>query len=136
MNRDRIIAYTIFRVTMGLNFLFHAINRYYYGTESFQNWMVGAFEETFFPVWSVEVFAMILPVLEGIAGLLMLIGLKTRWGYYLGASIIGLLVVGSCMINKWDWVAFQMVYAICFFALVFKVEHNKFSLDQLISKST
>lgn len=132
MKNEKIIGYSIFRITMGLNFLFHGINRYYYGAEGFQEWMIDSFSETFFPSSLVGMFATVLPVLETITGISMIIGLKTKIGYYLGAIIIASLVVGSCMINKWDWVAFQMVYAICFYVLILQSEFNQFSIDRLI----
>jgi len=44
----------------------------------------------------------------------------------LGALVIMTLIFGSCMIENWEWVSFQMIYALFFAILISQVEHNVF----------
>lgn len=127
-------GYTLLRLAMGINFLFHAINRYYYGINGFSKWMVTEFEPTFFPSALVNLFANILPIIEALVGLSLIIGLKTKWSLIIGSLTITFLIAGSCMINKWDWVGLQMVYAICFYLLSENYEFNRDSLDNRMKK--
>lgn len=127
-------AFFLIRAGMGVNMLFHAVNRFYYGTSAFSGWMVKEFEPTFLPSFTIGAFAAILPFLEGIVGLLLLLGLKTKVGLVAGASIMIFLIIGSCLISKWDWATYQMVYLIFFYVLMEKVEDNRYSVDHFLSK--
>lgn len=125
-------GFLLFRLSMGVNMLFHAVNRFYYGHSNFKNWMLTEFEPTFLPNFAISSFALILPYAEGLVGLSLILGLKTKWGLIAGSTIISSLIIGSCLINQWDWVGLQMVYAICFYFLFEKYEQNTLSVDALL----
>lgn len=125
-------GFLLFRLSMGANMLFHAVNRFYYGQTNFKNWMVTEFEPTFIPNFTTASFALLLPYAECLVGISLLLGLKTKWGLIAGSIIITLLIIGSCLINKWDWVGLQMVYAICFYLMFEKFEENNLSIDKLL----
>lgn len=127
-------AFLLFRIGMGVNMLFHAVNRYYYGAGNFSNWMVQEFEPTFLPAVSVRVFAAILPVLEGIIGIMLIAGYKTRIGLVAGSVVMIALITGSCLISKWDWATFQMVYLFCFYIMLQNVKDDRYSADTLLAK--
>lgn len=127
-------AFFLVRAGMGVNMLFHAVNRFYYGTSDFNNWMISEFEPTFLPSFSIVAFASVLPYLEGIVGVLLILGLKTKTGLIAGASIMIFLIIGSCLISKWDWATYQMIYLIFFYILMEKVLDNKYSFDNYFAK--
>ncbi|MEM9982953.1 MAG: DoxX family protein, partial [Bacteroidota bacterium] len=93
------------------------------------DWMAAEFEPTFLPTVLVRAFAFILPIAEALVGISLILGVKTKWGLVGGTAIIAFLVLGSCLIHKWDWVGLQMVFAICFYLLMERIEQNTFSLD-------
>ena len=47
-------AYTLLRITMGVNFLGHGLVRFS-KLDTFRNWMTGAFQNTILPSFSVTV---------------------------------------------------------------------------------
>lgn len=128
------IAFFLMRAGMGVNFLFHAVNRFYYGPKGFSAWMVTAFKDTFFPPGIVHGFSQVLPYVEGILGVLLLVGLRTRAMLVAGSLVIIGLMIGSCMINQWDWVTFQLIYLICFYFLMKDIQADSNSIDLLLSK--
>jgi len=118
-------AYLLLRLTMGLNFLGHGLVRMP-KLEAFRNWMVSAFQASILPSWSVSIWSSILPFLELSIGIALLLGLFTYRVSILGALVIMTLIFGSCMIENWEWVSFQMIYALFFAVLISQVEHNVF----------
>ncbi|MFV0572632.1 MAG: DoxX family membrane protein [Xanthomarina gelatinilytica] len=125
-------GFLLFRLAMGANMFFHSINRFYYGPSAFKDWMVTEFETTFIPSIATSIFAYVLPYLEGLVGISLLLGIRTKLGLIVGSIIITFLIIGSCLINKWDWVGLQMVYAICFYLMFEKYEQNTISIDKLL----
>ena len=125
-------GFLLFRLSMGANMLFHAVNRFYYGHANFKDWIVTEFEPTFIPQIATSGFALLLPYAEGLVGISLILGLKTKWGLIVGSLIMTFLIIGSCLINKWDWVGIQMVHAICFYLMFEKYEENNLSIDNLL----
>ena len=127
-------AFLLFRAGMGINLLFHAVNRFYNGTHHFSSWMVKEFERTFLPSFSIQVVAGFLPYLEGLIGLMLILGFKTRWGLVAGATLMIALVLGSCLISQWDWATYQMVYLFCFYIMLQNVADDTYSVDRLLTR--
>ena len=128
-------AFFLMRSGMGVNFIFHAVNRFYYGPGGFSSWMVTAFKDTFFPPSSIYAFSAALPYLEGVIGLALLAGFRTRIALVTAAAVMIALIVGSCMINQWDWVTFQVVYLIGFYILMKDIDSDRYSVDRILSKT-
>lgn len=122
------------RSAMGINLIFHAVNRFYYGADGFSAWMTDSFKETFFPAQSVYIFSSALPYAEALIGTGLLIGFKTGLGLISGSLLMVLLIAGSCMINQWDWVTYQLIYLICFYLMLKDIDSNIYSVDQLLNK--
>jgi thiosulfate dehydrogenase [quinone] large subunit len=124
------IAYLLARVTMGINLLAHGLVRFP-KLQGFQAWMLEYFHDSMLPIWTVKLWAGVLPFLEFGLGLGLILGLFTRKVLIGGAVIILVLIFGSCLKENWEWVSFQMIYAIYFFFLLIYVEYNHYSIDRV-----
>jgi thiosulfate dehydrogenase [quinone] large subunit len=129
----RELAYTLLRVTMGVIFLFYGIGKFVGGLTNF----VGGMNQRFsgkLPAAMVMPFAYIIPFAEVTAGLLILLGLFTR----LSLTISGLLLIGltfgTVMLGDPPTVAHNLQYALVNFVLLWLVDLNRYSLDQIFIK--
>ena len=130
---DRKLAYVMLRFTLGLGILMHGIIRLPH-LSAFADGMVKQFAETPLPAAVVRPFALNLVFAETIIGLLILLGLWTRWSLLLGAALISSLVFGTALRSDWDTLAIQMLYALIYAALIAGREYNSYSIDALIER--
>lgn len=127
------LAYTLARLTMGVNFFAHGLVRLP-KLQGFKNWMVEYFQDSILPLWSVKIWATLLPFFEFGIGFLLILGLFTHQTLLVGASVMLFLILGSCLKENWEWVGFQMIYALYFFFLLIYVEYNEYSVENIFSK--
>jgi thiosulfate dehydrogenase [quinone] large subunit len=128
---DADLGYGLLRLAMGLNFLVHSFGRWR-NLGNFVDGVVAAFAHTPLPVWSVRAFAFIIPFWEPIVGILLVLGLWTRWALVAGALLIAALIFGTSMRGDYTVLTQQMIYALIFFVLLlFRARHDRFGLDGL-----
>lgn len=130
---DRKLAYLMLRFTLGLAILMHGIVRLPH-FRAFADGMVKQFAETVLPAAVVRPFALSLVLAEVIIGLLLLLGLWTRWSLLLGAALISALVFGTALRSDWDTLAIQILYALIYAALLAGREYNSYSVDAVIER--
>ena len=134
-NLDADLGYSLLRVTMGLNFLVHSFGRWR-NLEHFVDGVVAEFADTPLPVWSVRAFAFAIPFWEPVVGILLVLGLWTRWALVAGAVLIAALSFGTSMRGDYTVLTQQLVYALIFFVLLlFRARHDRFGLDGLRSRA-
>ncbi len=130
---DRKMAYLMLRFTLGMDILMHGVVRLPH-LSSFADGMVRQFAETPLPAIIVRPFALSIVFLEALLGLLLLIGLWTRWSLLFGGVLISSLVFGTALRSDWNTLAIQMLYALIFAALMATREYNSYSVDTLIQR--
>src|ERR1043165_4940705 len=91
--------------------------------------MVKAFSHSILPPSVVLPFGYILPIMELLTGLFIILGLFTRQALLLGVLLMLALIFGSCLIEDWQGVFMQMMYAVYFSLLVLFLPYNRYSLD-------
>lgn len=131
---DQQLAHALFRFIVGLNFFMHGAVRIFGNLDKFVAGVQNQFKESFLPPVLVHFYAMALPFAELGVGLLLLVGLWTRWTLVTGFLIMSSLLFGMASLQKWDTVVSHMVYAACFFLLLYFNAPNRFSLDYRIRK--
>jgi thiosulfate dehydrogenase [quinone] large subunit len=132
-NVDAALGYGLLRLTMGLNFLVHSFGRWR-NMVNFVEGIVAAFAHTPLPVWSVRAFALVIPLWEPVVGVLLVLGLWTRWALVAGALLIAALVFGTSLRGDYTVLSEQLIYALIFFVLLlFRARHDCFGLDGLRS---
>ena len=127
---DVSLAYALLRITLGLNIFMHGVSRLLAGLGNFANVMAKTFENTPVPTPLVVIFSYSLPWLEGLIGLLILIGLRTRESLFSGAVLMLLLTFGTALRQDWNVAAIQLLYSIVYALLIAGLRHNAFSVDQ------
>jgi thiosulfate dehydrogenase [quinone] large subunit len=130
---DRKLAYLMLRFTLGLSILMHGLVRLPH-LGAFADGLVKLFVETPLSAAMVRPFAVSLVFGETIVGLLILLGLWTRWSLLLGALAMVALVFGTALRSDWNTLAIQMLYASIYAALIATREYNTYSLDVLIQR--
>ena len=96
--------------------------------------MVTLFAPTFLPRFAAVGFAYTTPPLELLIGLLVALGLFTRIGLTLGGLWMVALIFGSNLIEQYDRVGIQLLYALVFSLLLHGWQANAISVDAWISK--
>jgi|SRR5260370_31576431 len=136
-DRDRTLAYAVFRFTLGVNILLHGLVRIIGGIEAFAAKTMPEFANTPLPPSMVHGFLVVLSPVEMALGLLITIGLFTRWALVLGGLTITALVFGTALRGDWNTLTQQMIYAIVYYLLLAHRAENYFSIDTLLRpKST
>jgi thiosulfate dehydrogenase (quinone) large subunit len=131
---DRTLGYGLLRATLGLNICLHGVTRIGAGTDKFAQSLVAMFHATVLPPLPVRTFGCALPWMETAVGLLVLLGLWTRYALTGGALLILLLTFGTALRQDWETAGLQLTYALVFGLLLVFREWNRLSLDRLLSQ--
>jgi thiosulfate dehydrogenase [quinone] large subunit len=127
--RDTELGYLLLRVTVGLNVCMHGVARLLAGPASFAGALVPEFQKTFLPAWSVYAFGLALPWAEGVLGLLVLVGLRTRLALIGSGLLIVVLTYGSTLRQDWNAAGAQLLYAVVYAGLLAFRRWNVYSVD-------
>src|SRR5260370_22976500 len=134
---DRQLAYAVFRFTLGINILIHGMVRIVGpGAMGFASKTEKQFTTTPLPEGLTHAFLVVLPYAELGVGILITIGLFTRWALALGGLLIAALVFGTALRSDWTTVSEQMIYAIVYYVLLANRTENRYSLDALSQRSS
>lgn len=124
------IAYFFLRLAMGVNLFGHGLARIP-KLQAVAAGMVQNFKKSWLPQNLVQVFGNVLPFVELVIRLMLIIGYKTKWANWAGATLIITLLFGSSTIENWEAMGTQMVYAFMFYFLIAKQQDNIYSLDKI-----
>lgn len=131
---DAILGYTGLRVAMGMAMLMHGVARVGH-IPAFVETTLKTFASSVLPAEAVRIFAWSVPPVELLIGASVLFGLATRFGLFLGAIWMAILIFGSTLIENYSAVGIQLIYALVFFHLLIYLQYNSVSLDRLVSKT-
>ncbi len=104
------------------------------GVEAFASKTASIFAGTPLPPELVHAFLMVIPFAEFILGLLIVVGLFTRWALALGGLLMTALIFGTAVRSDWQTVSIQLIYSIAYFLLLLHGADNGFSLDALFDR--
>jgi thiosulfate dehydrogenase [quinone] large subunit len=130
---DREIGYSILRFTLGINILLHGLTPLA-NLDSFVAGLVQSFAKTPLPPTGVHLFALMVPFAQTALGLLLTLGLLTRFALIGGSLVMTALVFGTALRGAVPGVGIQMLYAVIYYLLLTGREFNRFSIDQLLQK--
>jgi thiosulfate dehydrogenase (quinone) large subunit len=127
---DSVIAYTILRVSFGANIMLHGVSRILMGHAAFLAYLTHYFEKApYVPASMLSGFATVQPWVETVLGLLLVIGLATRFSLIAGALVIMCLVFGTNLAQDWLVSGLQLIYAFLYYYLLVHLDQNRFSVD-------
>jgi thiosulfate dehydrogenase [quinone] large subunit len=132
--RNEHLGYALLRAVVGVNVMMHGVSRMITGPGEFAAKLVMKFEHVPLPAWSVWVFGLILPTTEGLLGLLILVGLRTRAALIAASLLIMLLTFGSALSQDWDSTGTQLNYALVYSILIFLHQYDGWSIDAWIKR--
>ena len=118
------LAVHLLRISFGVNFLFHGIVRLP-NLEKFATGMQSTFQNTPIPESAVTIMAYVIPFVELSIGLLLLLNKRTKETLIAAFVLMNVLVVGSCIAQKWDLVGLQTTYIGFLFLLLYFTNDNK-----------
>ena len=126
-----ILGYTTLRLAIGMSMLIHGVARIP-KYSAFVQATTAQFVHSPLPQLSVAAFARITPPVELLIGLLVFFGFQTPLGLTAGGLWMVLLIFGSTLIENFNIVAIQLLYALIFCYLLQHTDQNRLSLDGLI----
>ncbi len=127
---DVVIAYTILRLSFGANILLHGVSRLLNGRAAFLAYLTHYFEHShLIPASSLPAFGAVLPWVETTLGLLLMLGLFSRFSLIAGALVMTALVIGTNLAQDWLVSGLQLIYCFLYYYLLVHVEKNRMSLD-------
>ena len=127
---DTVIAYTILRLSFGANILLHGLSRVLNGRPAFLAYLNHYFEHSHLISPSMlPVFGAVLPWVETTLGLLLMLGLFSRFTLIVGALVLTVLVIGTNLAQDWLVSGLQLIYCFIYYYLLIHLEQNSLSLD-------
>lgn len=126
-------TYLLARLPIGMSFLGHGLERLPI-LAKFSNGMVASFGKSFIPGVLVLPFSLGLPFVELLLGILLLLGLFTRFATVLGVITMLALIFGSTSLGQWDGVFIQLMYSAYLVLLYYFLPYNTVSIDGWRSK--
>ena len=132
---DGIWAYTILRLSFGANIMLHGVSRLLAGHAAFLAYLNHYFEKTpAVPSSLLPAFAWVLPPVETTLGLLLFLGLWTRFALIAGALVLGALVIGTNLAQDWNVAGLQLIYAFLYYYLLVHRDQNSVSVDGMMKR--
>lgn len=126
---DKVLAYTLFRLFMGINMFMHGAVRLGENYGVFIEWTQGVFADSWLPEWLVTLEASLIPGVEIAIGVLLFFGFKTRFAIMVAMGLMVTLVFGMNVVQDWELVNRHLIYAMAFYLLMHNRQYNEFSLD-------
>tara|TARA_R100000027_G_C2250170_1_gene94114 strand:- start:2190 stop:2603 length:414 start_codon:yes stop_codon:yes gene_type:complete len=112
------LAYTGLRIAFGVSFLIHGAVRLPKWA-GFAEGMASQFSDTFIAGPPVLFFAYLIPLLETLIGLSLLIGWRViRWGAFSGCLLMGCIMFGTGLLEKWELLPSQLIHLALFYAIL------------------
>jgi thiosulfate dehydrogenase [quinone] large subunit len=131
---DRQLAYTLFRLTLGVSLLLHGATRLLAGS-------AGAFplfrlEDPVLPAALAPLFPGAVALAATVLGLLLTLGLWTRGALLAGGVLVTVLAAGAACRTDVQTLTVQTGYLAMFYLLPAAIRYNTFAVDTLLRASS
>jgi thiosulfate dehydrogenase (quinone) large subunit len=130
---EQLHAYVLFRLLTGLDFFGHGFARIFTGSHlsGFAQGMVKSMASTPLPSSLTLVSGYAIPCVELLIGILLLLGLFTRYTLILAFLLMFVLMFGITLKQDWNIAMQQLMYGVVLFLLLFARERYDLSWPQL-----
>lgn len=98
----------------------------------FSQWMTGQFSKSMLPQALVLPFSYALPIAEFVIGLLLLVGLFTRFALSAGALLMLMLIFGTTLIEDWGALPSQLIHLFFLAVLLSYLPLNSYAADLVL----
>jgi thiosulfate dehydrogenase [quinone] large subunit len=130
----RALGYFILRLSLGVDMLMHYVVRTWGISQDFVPVTEKMFVGNLLPMSWVHYFLTYLPYLEGVLGVLLLLGLWSRWALTVEGLLVSVLLFGTALRSDWTVVSHQMIYILFVFILLAVEQYDYFSVDALLAR--
>ena len=118
-------AIELFRIGFGINILLHGLVRLGPNYTKFVSSISGLFSSLpSYISMPAHYFTYLIPIVEVVAGLMIVIKFRLLKGLTLGYALMLILMIGSCLLQSWQNVALQLNY-IFFYTLLIWLYSDK-----------
>ena len=131
---DRRIAYALLRIVFGVDIFFHGLSRLLGDHAAFLAYLSQQMAKAPISKSLLPPFAATLPWTEATIGLLLLLGLFTRFALVAGSLEMIVLMAGITLAQNWEVAGIQLIYSAIYFVLLTHRGRNFYSLDTLIAR--
>ena len=112
------LAYWGLRIAFGVSLIMHGGVRFP-KLSGFAGGMSGQFDGTFLAGFPSLSFAYAIPFIEVAVGIAILVGGKViRWGSFAGCLLMGGIMFGTCVLEKWEILPSQLIHLALFYAIL------------------
>jgi thiosulfate dehydrogenase [quinone] large subunit len=130
----RALGYFILRLSLGVDMLMHYVVRTWGISKDFVPVTEKMFVGNLLPMSWVHTFLTILPYFEGVLGVLLILGLLSRWAITAEGLLVTVLMFGTALRSDWTVVSHQMIYILFVFILLAVEQYDYFSLDAFLAR--
>ena len=130
----RALGYFILRLSLGVDMLMHYVVRTWGISQDFVPVTEKMFIGNLLPMSWVHVFLTVLPYFEGLLGVLLVLGLWSRWALTAEGLLVTVLLFGTALRSDWTVVSHQMIYLLFVFILLAVEDYDYFSVDSLLAR--
>lgn len=129
-------AYVLFRLLTGLDFFGHGFARIFTGSHlpGFAQGMVKNMAATPLPASLTLATGYAVPCVELLVGILLLLGLFTRFALTVAFLLLFVLMFGIALKQDWNVATQQLIYGLVLFILLFARERYDLSWPALLSR--
>jgi len=132
---DTVIAYTILRLSFGANIMLHGLSRILNARPAFLAYLTHYFEHAhLIPAGMLPIFGAVLPWVETTLGLLLMLGLFSRFTLIAGGLVMLVLVTGTNLAQDWLVSGLQLIYCFLYYYLLVHIRENRWSVDAMMGK--
>lgn len=125
----RALGYFILRLSLGVDMLMHLVVREWGVSQDFVPVTEKLFVGNLLPMSWVHYFLTYLPYFEGLLGVLLILGLWSRWAIFAEGLLVTVLLFGTAIRSDWTVVSHQMIYLLFVFFLLAVEDWDYFSVD-------
>lgn len=125
----RALGYFILRLSLGVDMLMHLVVREWGVSQDFVPVTEKMFVGNLLPMSGVHFFLTYLPYFEGLLGVLLIVGLWSRWAIFAEGLLVTVLLFGTAIRSDWTVVSHQMIYLLFVFFLLAVEDWDYFSVD-------
>ncbi|WP_276480929.1 DoxX family membrane protein [Paraflavitalea pollutisoli] len=127
------VSFLLLRLGIGVSLFGHGLVRLP-KLPGFSKWMTGQFAKSMLPEALVLPFSYALPIAEFAIGLLLLLGLFTRFALAAGAVTMLLLLLGTTLIEDWGAIPSQLIHLLLLAVLLSYLPLNTYAVDKAMRR--
>jgi thiosulfate dehydrogenase (quinone) large subunit len=130
----RAMGYCILRLSLGVDMIMHYVVRTWGISQDFVPVTEKLFVGNLLPMSWVHYFLTYLPYFEGVLGVLLILGLWSRWAITAEGLLVTVLLFGTAIRSDWTVVSHQMIYILFVFFLLAVEDWDYFSVDAWLAR--